>query len=426
MKPRRMTTRTVIVALALIIMSLAGRGQALADASESVLWNFGGGDDGIFPYAGSLVADGRGNFYGTTFGGGTNRVGTVFELTPAPGQTQWSERVLWSFGGDNDGAIPWAGLIADGLGNLYGTTTVGGANGAGTVFELTPPAHGQKQWSERVLWSFGGDDDGVSPRAGLLADGRGNLYGTTSGGGANGNYGTVFELTPPAHGQTQWSERVLWSFGNDDDGVAPWNASLIADGRGNLFGTTEAGGSNGAGTVFELTPPAPGQKQWSERLLWRFGDDDDGGYLQGGLIADGRGNLYGTTVSGGTNGDGTVFELTPPAPGQKQWIERVLWSFGDDDDGVSPIAGLIADGRGNLYGTTELGGENGNYGTVFELTPAARGQTQWSESVLWSFGDGQDGQHPYAGLVADGRGNLYGTTFVRGTRNAGVVFRVSP
>jgi len=424
--------RTVIVALALITMTLAGRSQALADSSASVLWSFGAADDGIFPYGGSLTADGRGNLYGTTFGGGSNHAGTVFELTPTSrGQTpQWSERVLWSFGGGNDGAIPWAGVIADGLGNLYGTTTVGGANGAGTVFELTPTSRGQTpQWSERVLWSFGGaDDDGISPRAGLFADRLGNLYGTTNGGGANGNYGTVFELMRPARGQDQWSERVLWSFGaNDDDGVSPWYGSLIEDGRGNFYGTTEAGGSNGGGTVFELTPPAPGQKQWGERVLWRFGDDDDGDSLQGGLIADGHGNLYGTTSSGGTNGDGIVFELTPPAPGQKLWSEHVLWTFGDDDDGVSPVAGLIADGSGNFYGTTQFGGENGNYGTVFEMTPPAHGETKWSESVLWSFGDDvHDGQHPYASLITDASGNLYGTTFVGGTHNGGAVFKVSP
>ena len=244
-----------------------------------------------------------------------------------------------------------------------------------------------------MLWSFGAtSDDGTNPVAGLLADKRGNVYGTTPDGGAN-HAGTVFELSPPADHQTQWRERVLWSFGaTSDDGQSP-EAGLIAGKWGNLYGTTAVGGATAlhAGTVFELSPPAGQQTQWRERVLWSFGASDDGQSPEAGLIADKWGNLYGTTELGGENGivgpdvfsgDGTVFELSPPADHQTQWRERVLWSFGASGDGVQPVAGLIADRRGNLYGTTPIGGANVPGGTVFELSPPADHQTQWGERVL--------------------------------------------
>jgi uncharacterized repeat protein (TIGR03803 family) len=226
-----------------------------AAISESVLWNFiGAPDDGAFPVAG-LIFDLRGNLYGTTYNGGTNGAGTVFELSPPTGiQTQWSERVLWNFGAfSDDGVEPAAGLTFDLRGNLYGTTENGGTNTVGTVFELSPPIDIQRQWSERVLWNFGASGDGVEPVAGLTIDLRGNLYGTTQFGGTNIAAGTVFELSPPISIQRQWSERVLWNFGGaSDDGQNPL-AGLIFDLRGNLYGTTENGGTNG--TVFELSGP---------------------------------------------------------------------------------------------------------------------------------------------------------------------------
>jgi uncharacterized repeat protein (TIGR03803 family) len=361
---------------------------AAATVSESVLWSFGAtSDDGTNP-VGNLIADRRGNLYSTTFEGGVGgRAGTVFELSPPTSQrAQWRERVLWHFNPTNDdGAGPDAGLLADQWDNLYGTTLFGGANeGGGTVFELTSPTRQQTQWSERVLWSFSlNGAGGWAPVAGLIADQWGNLYGTTRNGGANNVSsvleGTVFELSPPTRQQTQWSERVLWSFGEAGDGFAP-AAGLLADGRGNLYGTTSLGGASscnlfqgsfpvGCGTIFEISPPAGQQTQWSERVLWSFGaSGGDGVQPVAGLIADKWGNLYGTTDQGGANNAGTVFELSPPTRQQSQWSERVLWSFGANDDGVQPVAGLIANRWGNLYGTTAEGGAKSN-GTVFELSP---------------------------------------------------------
>lgn len=279
--------------------------------------------------------------------------------------------MLWSFGGAGDGSDPRGGLIKVGD-SLYGTTYEGGA---GTVFELTPPASGQTSWNESVLWSFGGKVNGVYD-GGLpvapLVNVRGELYGTTSEIGAFGD-GTVFELSPPASGQTSWSESVLWSFSGrftGGDGGDP-ETELIGVGS-SLYGTTRLGGTNpgpfgdGGGAVFELTPPALGQTAWNEKILWSFGGPGDGSLPEAGLF-ELDGHLYGTTQQGGANGFGVVFELTPPAPAQSQWVESVLWNFAAAGDGAYPFGRLI-DVNGNLYGTTSEGGAYG-VGTVFEITP---------------------------------------------------------
>ncbi len=194
------------------------------------------------------------------------------------------------------------------------TAEVGGADNQGAVDAATAAAI-----SESMLWSFGAPDDGGFPEAGLIFDLQGNLYGTTAYGGTNNSRGTVFELSPPRGSQTQWSERVLWNFGAPDDGEFP-EAALIFDLRGNLYGTTAGGGTNNSsGTVFQLSPPRGSQTQWSERVLWNFGAPDDGEFPEAALIFDLQGNLYGTTAGGGTNNSrGTVFELSPPRGSQTQ------------------------------------------------------------------------------------------------------------
>ncbi|MGA2904008.1 MAG: choice-of-anchor tandem repeat GloVer-containing protein [Candidatus Korobacteraceae bacterium] len=233
-----------------------------------------------------------------------------------------------------------------------------------------------REWNEKVLHSFNNNGvDGAEPYAGLIFDAAGNLYGTTGNGGVNAG-GTVLELTPAGGGN--WAETVLYSFcsqTNCTDGANP-SASLIFDAAGNLYSTTDAGGTYGDGTVFELTPTAGGG--WTEQVLHSFNNNGtDGAYPYAGLIFDATGNLYGTTLNGGTyqcvdEGCGTVFELTPTAGGG--WTEQVLHNFGNGTDGFWPYAGLILDAAGNLYGTTQLGGTGGNCGgygcgTVFELTP---------------------------------------------------------
>jgi uncharacterized repeat protein (TIGR03803 family) len=366
----------------------------------------------------ALLADGNGNLLGTTrLGGG---YGQVFEIRPpAAGETAWTEAFLHSFTG-TDGNYPFAGLIADRAGNLYGTTSMGGANNEGVAFELSPPPAGKNAWTEHVLHSFGGLD-GRDPIAGVVADSAGNLYGTTAFGGAGPvlGCGVVFELAPQAGG-TAWIESVLHSF-NCIDGFQP-QSGLIADDSGNLYGTTYLGGANNDGGVFELSPPAAGETAWTLTVLFSF-NKDDGLNPQAGLIADGEGDLFGTTYAGGVYGEGVVFELRPPARMGKAWTERVLYSF-DQTKGSNPAASLLADGLGNLYGTTVYGGMNGD-GVVFELSPPAAGKKSWTEKVLHSF-NGPRGANPGANLITDGSGNLFGTAENGGSRDRGVVFRLTP
>jgi uncharacterized repeat protein (TIGR03803 family) len=374
--------------------------------------------DGADPYAG-LIFDAAGHLYGTTAEGGTYGRGTVFELTPQAGG-DWVEQVLYNFENNGiDGSGPIGSLIFDAAGNLYGTTIFGGTSNWGTVFELTPKAGGD--WRERVLHNFKHRSHGVYPAAGLIFDAAGNLYGTTEEGGTYGR-GTVFELTAQAGGG--WTERVLHDFNkNGTDGVDLDNGSLIFDGAGNLYGTTLHGGTYGRGTVFELTPQAGGG--WREQVLLSFSGRQKGGaVLHCALIFDGAGNLYGTTFYGGTQDAGTVFELTPQAGGG--WTEQVLYSFDYDDksQSVPQPSGLVLDAAGNLYGITAYGGAQGA-GTVFELTPQAGGG--WIEQVLYNFdNNGMDGTYPKASLVLDGAGSLYGTTSEGGTNSGGTVFELTP
>jgi uncharacterized repeat protein (TIGR03803 family) len=287
---------------------------------------------------------------------------------------------LYRFLGGFDGDTPVAGLIRDPHGVFDGTTSLGGDNSdSGTVFSLTPPARPKAKWTHQVLYRFkGGPKDGANPQSSLLMDGAA-LYGTTLTGGP-GDFGTVFELTPPTAPGASWKEKLLYIFKGGADGAFP-EAGLIMDAGGALYGTTTEGGINacafggGCGTVFKLSPPAARGTAWTETVLYRFKGGADGLGPQAGLIADDKGDLFGTTVGGGTGcfatGCGTVFKLAPPAAGGKRWTETVLYRFRGGADGANPVAGLTADANGVLYGTTKLGGtgcDDVGCGTVFELT----------------------------------------------------------
>jgi uncharacterized repeat protein (TIGR03803 family) len=316
------------------------------------------------------------------------------------------ESVLYRFQGGQDGFNPQSGLIADKEGALYGTTPSGGSGncagfaGCGTVFQLTPARDkttGKTTWTEKVLYSFQGGQNGFSPQSGLIADKEGALYGTTSYGGNCTACGTVFQLTPARDkttGKTTWTEKVLYSFQARDTFFGS-HAGLIADSEGALYGTTELGGSGsggicatlqeGCGTVFQLTPArdkTTGKTTWTAKVLYSFQGGNDGGVPLAGLIADSEGALYGTTEFGGSSKDaGTVFQLTPArdkTTGKTTWTEKVLYSFQGGSDGLFPKAGLIADRQGALYSTTSSGGSGG---TVFQLTPARNkttGKTTWT------------------------------------------------
>lgn len=399
------------IVMTLVVMLFVSMAYA---ATDTVVYSFDRIDGGA--PASFLILDAAGNLYGTTAAGGAYGYGTVFELSP-DGNGKWTEKVLYSFDPNNgqDGSRPEAGLIFDAAGNLYGTTYAGGTYGCGIGFELTPQAGGG--WAEQLLHSFAGKGgDGCGPRAGLIFDAAGNLYGTTARGGAH-SFGTVFELMPQAGGG--WQEEVLYSFAGIGTGGATPNAGLIFDPSGNLYGTTWAGGSRNVGTVFELTPQAGGG--WQEKALYSFLGLEDGGRPLSCLTLDAAGNLYGTTSQGGTGfNQGTVFELT--SAGNGKWTKSILCSFGSfgqSGDGSQPTAGLIFDSAGNLFGTTKFGGSH-RYGAVFGMRRTAGG---WQEGRLHSFNNnGTDGCQPQAGLTLDTAGNLYGTTLCGGTHGHGTVF----
>jgi uncharacterized repeat protein (TIGR03803 family) len=370
--------------------------------------------DGEAPHAG-LIADGSGNLYGTTaIGGAFFSSGTVFELVANGVAT-----VLHSFDAfAGDGIYPFAGLVMDHSQNLYGTTTEGGSGSFGTLFKLAPGGE------ETILYNFcslPGCADGGSPN-GVVIDGSGNLYGTTSG--AAGGPGTVYEL---ARGG---SHRILHSFCSQRgcaDGEFPYAAPIVDKG-GNIYGTTGSGGAFGRGTVWQLSKDNNLEK-WSFRVLYSFGARvADGNAPQGSLVIDGSGTLYGTTPGGGThNQNGTVFELKPRQNGA-HWTETILYNFCAETlchDGSDPVAGLALDHAGRLYGTTFEGGTHGG-GAVFELTPLGTGK--WRFGLLYSFCSRaacSDGAQPLASLLIDAARNLYGTTSAQGAFGGGTVFELT-
>lgn len=335
---------------------------------ETLLYNFGDISEGIGPNGG-LVQDSSGSFYGTTAGGGYDNFpckkfagcGLLYKLTNG------TEEVLYNFLGSADGAQPNGSVVLDRQGNLYGTTYAGGGGSgihkAGTIFSVN-----SNTGTETVLHRFGADKkDGKFPIAGLVMDGKGNLYGTTIEGGAGGSYGpglgcirrcgVVFELNAAG------VETVLYAFRGwkKGDGAVPFSG-LILDGKGNLYGTTYAGGAYGQGTVFQVTPAG------KETVLYSFRGVPDGAFPVGRLVMDAQGNLYGTTSYGGTHDQGTVFELTSSN------VEKKLYNFTGRADGASPLDGLVMDSQGNLYGTTFLGGNfnsicSAGCGVVFKVTP---------------------------------------------------------
>jgi uncharacterized repeat protein (TIGR03803 family) len=338
-----------------------------------IIYAFQGGTDGANP-SGNLVLDAAGNLYSTTIWGGTpNRCadyntqgcGTVFELSPnADGS--WTEAVLYRFQGNPDGAQP-AGLMVDAAGNLYGTSTGNGYTQGASVYKLSPPQQKGGAWTETILTTF----DGVFevPNPGLALDSHGNLFGTTQvppWGACSSTCGGVFEL---GHVGGNWVETWLYTFSGGGNGSDPMTG-VILDGEGNLYGTTHRGGNN-FGVVFELKRTG---QQWSLTLLYNFCSANncaDGAHPLAGLVFDKAGNLNGTTYDGGTGcykgykGCGLVFKL---APTKSRWRETVIHRFTDNPDGSKPAASLIFDGDGNIYGTTVSGGDAG-VGTVFEITP---------------------------------------------------------
>jgi uncharacterized repeat protein (TIGR03803 family) len=371
-----------------VVANVSGVSVMCAPATESAIYSFDVNADGVGPRANTIQAS-DGNFYGTTYTGGTSNLGTVFKITSAGIET-----VLHSFaGGATDGSLPTAGLIQGSDGNFYGTTSGGGPTGEGTVFKITPSG------IETVLYWFT-DGDGIGPFAGLVQGSDGNFYGTTSGGGPNFD-GTVFKLTPAG------AMTILHSFTGGTDG-SDTSAALTQGSDGNFYGTTANGGTSNLGTVFMIT--SAGVKT----VLHSFAGGADGSSPAGALIQATDGNFYGTTQEGGPSASGTVFKITSGG------VETVLHSFtGGATDGSYPYAALIQGIDGNLYGTTSNGGTS-NDGTVFKITLGG------VETVLHTFTGGTtDGSIPLAALVQGGDGNLYGTNSSGGASNSGNFIKIT-
>jgi uncharacterized repeat protein (TIGR03803 family) len=393
------TGKSLLAFAVMLLLAAVAIPHAQAQAFK-VVYNFTGGSDGGSPLDG-LLADSSGNLYATTSAGGASGNGAVFEFSKAG-----VESVLYSFAGGTDGASPQGGLIRDKSGNLYGTTYSGGVAGAGTVFMITTTG------TEEVLYSFAGGKDAAFPEAGLTLDAQGNLYGTTSAGGTF-NYGAVFKLTAPKSGGA-WKETVLYSFGaSGTDGQIPVS-SLTLGAAGTFYGTTSAGGAYGYGTVFQLVHSGT---SWQESVLHSFQDGDDGGVPYGGLIAGKSGSFYGSATEGGTNGGGTIFELTPSSG---SWTFTVLYS--NPGWGISgSFRNLLLDAAGNLYGTTHCDGAN-DAGTVYKLAPASG---SWIYTSLYVFTGGTDGLYVYSNPVIS-QGHIYGTTKQGGANGNGVIWQVVP
>jgi len=376
--------------------------------------------DGYAPY-GSLVADTSGNhLYGTTYQGGANGYGEVFELTNSGGT--WSQTVIYSFTGPNngDGANPFAGLVFDAAGkNLFGTTQYGGASSQGTVFELS---NSGGTWKETVLHTF--DDisgsDGYYPYGTLVFDAAGNLYGTTLYGGTFGG-GKVFQLKVS---NGKYTYKGIHNFATSSSSAYYPYAGLVVDSKnGYLYGTTYNGGVIwNVGAVYQLREVSG---VWIFSVIYNFLGDSLGQYPESGLAVDATGNLYGTTYQGGSFNLGSVFKLTLGT--NNTWTQKIIYSFKGytKKDGAYPYyAGVTLDAQGNLYGTTYQGGSsaanNLNYGTVYKLTAGT-----FKESVRWSFGTTGDGSYPYHQAILV-NGKLYGTTTSGGLHGGGVVYEVTP
>ena len=420
----RSVFRRLIILAAVLMLAVGALG---ADKNDHVLYAFKGGSDGIWVRSG-LLADKSGNLYGTTFTGGApcetpvqTGCGIVFQLVPPAARNgQWTENVLYSFHG-TDGAGPTDNLTFDAAGNLYGTTGEGGQC-CGTVFQLTAPSTTDGSWTFSTLYNFQGSPDGAQPNGSLIFDSAGNLYGTTYSGGATDPSGTIFELSPPTSPGGVWTETVLYAFDFLNHPGIGYNpvSGLVIDRSGDLYGVTNAGGipkQGGEGVVFKLARPAIADGAWNYRVLHGFqGYPTDGAFPAAGLVFDEAGNLYGTTSAGGshkctvpyTQPCGTVFQLAPPL-----WTETVLYNFAGGSDGWDPQGGLVFHNHGILYGTTTNGGgacTDGGCGTIFELAPPASGSGAWTESVLYAFRGGNDGEWPSENLLFGKAGAIYGTT----------------
>lgn len=433
-----------VATLSIFILEIFMLAANASGSTEQLLRQFLGGSDGEYPYAG-LVTDSAGNLYGTTNNGGSSAncqlsCGTVFELSPpAVRGNEWTYTILHTFQGGNDGANPQTTLVLDSAGNLWGATTAGGTgdcstigqSGCGTIFELNGSG---TNWTYQQIYSFQGVPSGQGTGdaawpAGITFDSEGNLFGVSYYGGrcwtnrhVTSCTGAAFELM---NSNESWTESVIYVF----NGIYFGYSGPLVDVIGDLY-LAGSGGGYGFGAVFQLRPPKNG-KGWTEHGIYSFHDTGDGAFPNLGISSDHAGNIYGTTKGTPPTSDPNVFELSPSKSGT--WTETVLFNFSTVNSGAYPNWGPILGSDGNLYGTTLNGGHYDN-GTVYQLVPPSTQGAQWTENILYSFGqDDSLGFGPGYGIIFGKDGALYSTTENGGDLDCGifdvgcgVVFRVVP
>ena len=406
-RPLRAMRWTVLI-LPLVAAIFVNHARA---SNTHVVYSFGGGDGAYFDT--ELVMDRSGNLYGTSVRGGNFSSGNVFQL--APTRNGWTLTVLYSFTSGLDGGQPYKGVTLDSHGNLYGTTVTGGIGGCeggcGVVYKLT---HSHGSWSQSVIYSFTGGNDGAGPGSPVVFDKQGNLFGATPTGGAYGS-GTIYELKPNKDGG--WKLDVAHTLTGGNDGAGGSAGRLLFDNKGNIYGVATGGGAHGSGTAFQLSSLQHGK--WKLKTLYGFKGQPDAGFPYGGLISDSAGNLYGTTYYDGKNDIGAIYELSPVGG---KWKERVLHSFAGGSDGKTSISTMVSDAAGNLYGTTIQGGDFGcDCGTIFKVAAGSR-----KVSVVYRFKGAPDGEYLYAGMVPGSAGQFYGITLQGGSNDVGAIFKFVP
>jgi len=373
-----------------------------------------------------------------------------------------TEETLYKFkGGAKDGANP-GGVVMLADGSLLGTTGSGGGGctaGCGVLFQLVPPSQGASSWTEKVLYHFS-QSENINP-TGLTLSKSGSLYGVTVEGAG---LGSVFKVERPKSVNSGWTVTTIFRFGDNAGGLGSYpRGAVVEDTSGNLYGTAGGGYTCGyyppgqnpfpipiqCGIVYKLSPPSGNNSTWTETDLYSFKGNSNDGDLPGDLIIGRSGELYGVTQAGGRGcpyiansnlfrGCGTVFRLSPPSAGRSKWTETILHFFaGGPSDGANPIAALILDSNGNLFGSASDGYTTQNTpqggGGVFELSPPASGKQTWLETTLWKFEQIVNGQidsrggYPYEQLTLGEGRILYGTTLLAGgNTSSGVVFALNP
>jgi uncharacterized repeat protein (TIGR03803 family) len=420
----------ILIAATITLMLTLFAPNSYAQYTETILHGFSGTSDGGNPWAG-VIFDAAGNLYGTTAGGGANQGGTVYELSPSA--SGWLETILYSFKQKSDGGDPLGGLVLDSSGNLYGTAYMGGENktlncqpnGCGAIYKLSPVEGGG--WTESVIHTFSTAAGGFGPVSGLTIDTAGNLYGTTIYGGQ------LYSGDPIGYGlvyelspsSAGWKYKILHAFSNGVDGSIPY-AGVTLDAAGNLYAAAMFGGNSrscSGNSCGTIVKLSPTSSGPWNTSLVHNFVGKDGGNPYGGLAIDAAGNLYATTENYGAENAGTVVEFSPSGSG---WKESLLYTFsGQGTAGIHPQGKLTTDSGGNVYGTTTSdGGTFDAEGTVFELSPSG---SAWNLTVLHSFDPVSEGAYPISGVILDSSGNLYGTTSSDPSGSgAGNVYELTP